>query len=121
MSSLKQLEQLVREDRVAEGDRLRRNAQIASHVFATSPYLSAANFTKLHPDDLLLLYELYDENYFHGLLGKSLDAENFVSAFPADDNGRWKNDALARSRSGLRGAFRNCGLNDTDVSVVSGS
>ncbi|MFY9252395.1 MAG: hypothetical protein WAO83_02990 [Fuerstiella sp.] len=73
MTGLKQLEALVREDRVSPGERQRRVSMIAEHVFATSPYLNEPNFSRFHPDDLQLLYELYDETFFKGLLHRSLN------------------------------------------------
>ena len=49
------------------------NQLIIDSVFATSPYLVDPDFTRIHAEDLMLLYELYDENYFEGLLQGSLD------------------------------------------------
>ncbi len=73
MSGLKQLESLVREERVSGAERQRRVMMIAEQVFVTSPFLREANFSRFHPDDLKLLFELYDETFFRGLLHGSLD------------------------------------------------
>lgn len=47
-----------------------RNSTIADHIFATSPVVKSPNFDSLHPDDLRLLYELYDETYFGGEIAR---------------------------------------------------
>ena len=75
MNALKKLESLVREERVAAGERQRRVMMIAEHLFTTSPFLREANFTQFHPDDLKLLFELYDELYFGSLLCQCVDRD----------------------------------------------
>lgn len=45
---------------------------IIDSVIATSPHLNQGNFDRIHPDDLELLFELYDEYFFDNLLRKSL-------------------------------------------------
>lgn len=41
-------------------------------VLAKSKYLDAPNFTKIHPDDLELLFAEYDERFFDGRIKESL-------------------------------------------------
>ncbi|MCA9051098.1 MAG: hypothetical protein KDA89_20320, partial [Planctomycetaceae bacterium] len=76
--SLKRLEEIVRERTVGAAERDRRNRYIADSVFATSPYLRDAAFTQFHPDDIRLLYELYDENYFAGSLRNCLGRDQIT-------------------------------------------
>lgn len=71
-SPIRKLEQLVRDGQLKPSERQLRNQIIADSVFATSPYLREPNFQTFHPDDIRLLCELYDENYFQGLLLRSL-------------------------------------------------
>ena len=73
--SLQNLEQLVRNRRTTTVERRQLNQLIADNIFATSPYLRKANFENLHASDIQLLYELYDENYFCGLLQASLNSK----------------------------------------------
>lgn len=71
--SLKKLDQLLRHQAPTAAERRRRNQSIADSVFATSPYLTDPNFPKFHADDVQLLYELYDEHYFEGVLRSCLN------------------------------------------------
>ncbi|MDG1897260.1 MAG: hypothetical protein P8J37_20380 [Fuerstiella sp.] len=73
--SLQTLEQVVRNRRTTTNERRQLNQLIADNMFVTSPYLTKANFENLHASDIQLLYELYDENYFCGLLQSSLDTK----------------------------------------------
>ena len=69
---LRQLEEIIRERKTTAAERDQWNAYIADCVFATSPFLTEPGFRSFHPDDIKLLYELYDENYFSGHLGRTL-------------------------------------------------
>ncbi len=51
-----------------------RTAQIHADVLGRSKYLNAPNFTKIHPDDLALLFAAYDERFFGGQVKESLGA-----------------------------------------------
>jgi len=73
--SLQKLEQLVRNSRTTKIERRQLNQLIADNIFATSPYLTKSNFETLHASDIQLLYELYDENYFCGLLQSTLSSK----------------------------------------------
>lgn len=72
-SPVKQLEKQLRWESTTVAQRRLRNQQIVDNIFATSPYLTEPNFDSFHPEDIQLLYELYDEHYFQGLLQKSLN------------------------------------------------
>lgn len=72
MSAAKQLEQIVRDRRMEPSRRLRNNQAIVDNVLMTSPHLTDANFESIHPDDILLLFELYDEYYFEGSLQRTV-------------------------------------------------
>lgn len=72
-SSLKKLDQLLRHRATTPTERRLNNQLIADSVFATSPYLTDFNFARFHGDDVQLLYELYDEHYFEGVLRSCLD------------------------------------------------
>lgn len=57
-------------------DERRRNVQmIIDAVQTTSPCLKEGNFDRIHPDDLELLFELYDEYFFENLIRKSLPSK----------------------------------------------
>ena len=71
-SPIQKLEQFLRDGRLKTAERRLLNQAIADSVFAISPYLTAPNFDSFHSEDIRLLYELYDEHYFHGLLLSSL-------------------------------------------------
>ncbi|MCP4170246.1 MAG: hypothetical protein GY758_05665, partial [Fuerstiella sp.] len=71
-SSRQQLEQVVRTRQTTMQERQQLNQLIADNVFVTSQHLRKANFESLHASDIQLLYELYDENYFRGLLQSTL-------------------------------------------------
>lgn len=73
-SSLQKLEQILRQETPTPAQQRLRSTLIADSVFATSPYLREPNFDRFHDDDVELLYELFDEQYFQGLLRKSLPA-----------------------------------------------
>ncbi len=75
MSVLKELEQLVRHKRVPSAERELANRAIVDSVYMTSPHLVEPDFMSIHPDDILLLFELYDEHYFEGKLRRSVPAQ----------------------------------------------
>lgn len=50
-----------------------RVRQIHHHVLAHSRYIRDANYTRIHPDDLDLLFAAYDERFFAGLCRRALD------------------------------------------------
>lgn len=68
----KQLDQLVRRQKVSSEQRRLNIQMMIDAVHATSPCLSHGNFDRIHPDDLELLFELYDEYFFQNLIRKSL-------------------------------------------------
>ncbi|MCP4169695.1 MAG: SprT-like family protein [Fuerstiella sp.] len=72
--SRQKLEQLVRNRSTTTIERQQLNQLIADNIFAASPYVTKPNFERLHAADIQLLYELYDENYFGGLLGSTLNS-----------------------------------------------
>ena len=49
-----------------------RTAQIHAAVLEKSRYISAANFTRIHPSDLELLFAEYDAKFFDGRVKASL-------------------------------------------------
>lgn len=51
-----------------------RTAEIHADVLGRSKYLNGPNFTKIHPDDLALLFAAYDERFFGGQVKESLGA-----------------------------------------------
>lgn len=68
----KQLDQLVRSQRINSEQRRLNIQMMIDSVQATSPCLIQGNFDRIHPDDLELLFELYDEYFFDNLIRKSL-------------------------------------------------
>lgn len=46
--------------------------ELEENIRLTSPFLLTRNFDRIHPDDLRLLYELYDELFFQGRLSKAV-------------------------------------------------
>jgi len=52
-----------------------RTAQIHAVVLEKSPYIRVPNFTRIHPQDLRLLYDEYDARFFHGRLKAGLGSE----------------------------------------------
>lgn len=71
----RQLDLLVRRQKVANEVRRRNVQMIIDAVLTTSPCLKQGNFDRIHPDDLELLFELYDEYFFDNLIRKSLPAK----------------------------------------------
>lgn len=72
------LERAVRDMRSGEEWILERQRRVAADVLARSRYLLTADFALIHPGDLRLLFESYDEWFFGGacaaaLNGRSLD------------------------------------------------
>lgn len=55
-----------------DGRRRRLLQELEDNVDLTSPFLRTRNFDRIHPDDLRLLYELYDEFFFAGQLSKAV-------------------------------------------------
>jgi hypothetical protein len=49
-----------------------RSAQIHANVLSRSKYIHAANFTKIHPDDLAILFAEYDDQFFGGQVKATL-------------------------------------------------
>ncbi|HIE98021.1 MAG TPA: SprT-like family protein [Planctomycetes bacterium] len=74
-STLQQLKRVVNTTRTTMLERQQLNQLIADNVFVTSQHLRKANFESLHASDIQLLYELYDENYFRGLLRSTLSSK----------------------------------------------
>lgn len=72
MTARRQLKQQLSSRKTTATQRRQLNQAIVDGLFATSPYLVEDNFRSIHPDDIQLLYELYDENYFGGVLHKAL-------------------------------------------------
>ena len=70
--------QIVKRQKVDPAERQRRVELIADQMLTSSPCVQEANFTRIHPDDLQLLYELYDDLYFDGLIRKTFD-QNRIS------------------------------------------
>ncbi|MGD0776180.1 MAG: SprT-like family protein [Candidatus Solibacter sp.] len=50
-----------------------RVRQIHHTVLTHSRYIRAANYTVIHPEDLELLFQAYDEHFFAGLCRRALD------------------------------------------------
>ena len=76
MSDRRKLKELVRWHRLSNREVRQKNTAIIENVFATSPVVQDSNFDSLHPDDLRLLYELYDETYFDGRLSSVLKSSD---------------------------------------------
>lgn len=72
MSHADKLKQIVEQSRWDQAHRERFLGEITTHIQLTSPCLHDANFTRIHADDLRLLFELYDEYFFGGGLGQAL-------------------------------------------------
>lgn len=72
MSAMEQLKQIVRERSVGSRKQQSRLQEITDSVFATSPFLKEPDFRQIHPDDIRLLFELYDEHCFNGLVRQCL-------------------------------------------------
>lgn len=51
-----------------------RTGQIHAKVLSKSKYLHVPNFTKIHPDDLALLFAEYDGHFFRGQVKETLGA-----------------------------------------------
>ena len=49
-----------------------RTAQIHANVLSRSKYIHAPNFTKIHPDDLAILFAEYDGQFFGGQVKETL-------------------------------------------------
>jgi hypothetical protein len=49
-----------------------RTAQIHANVLSRSKYIHAPNFTKIHPDDLAILFAEYDDRFFGGQVKETL-------------------------------------------------
>jgi len=76
MNDLEALRKLATDNRVTDEQRAARCRALYEMVLAESPYLDAPNFTSIHPDDLRLLFDGYDEQFFGGLFRRILgDAE----------------------------------------------
>lgn len=71
----RQLDLLVRRQRVPSDVRCRNLQMMIDVIHTTSPCLKDGNFERIHPDDLELLFELYDEYFFDNLIRKSLPAK----------------------------------------------
>lgn len=50
----------------------RRTAQIHADVMSRSKYIHAPNFTKIHPDDMAILFAEYDGRFFGGQIKATL-------------------------------------------------
>jgi len=51
-----------------------RTAEIRAVVLSQSQYIDTPNFTKIHPDDLEILFAAYDQSFFGGQVAESLGA-----------------------------------------------
>ena len=49
-----------------------RTAQIHANVLSRSKYVNAPNFTRIHPDDLAILFAEYDSQFFDGQVKETL-------------------------------------------------
>ena len=72
MSARSKLKEIVCDTSVAKHMRQRRLQGIADNLKLTSRNLTRPDFTRIHPTDLRLLYELYDEHFFEGKMQKCL-------------------------------------------------
>lgn len=68
-----QLGEILRRCVVPPQDRQRKLFAITEQVLTSSPRLQSPGFSKLHADDLQLIYELYDDQFFGGLIQKCFD------------------------------------------------
>jgi len=75
MSAPQQLGEILRRVSVSDQDRQHRLFAITEQILTSSPQLQSADFTKLNPDDLQLIYELYDDQFFGGLIQRSFDQQ----------------------------------------------
>lgn len=73
MAAPQQLGDILKRQTVSEQDRSRRLFAITEQVLTASPQLQSASFTRLQAEDLQLIYELYDEQFFGGLVQKCFD------------------------------------------------
>ena len=60
-----------------------RTAQIHAVALSKSRYMDAANFTKIHPADLELLFTDYDNAFFGGQIKDRSVRHRCTSAFPS--------------------------------------
>jgi len=67
-----ELLQIVETTNLNSQDVAGRTAQIHADVLEKSRYISAANFTRIHPSDLELLFGEYDAKFFNGRVKTSL-------------------------------------------------
>lgn len=93
---------LVKKQKVDAAERQRRVQLIADQMLTSSPCIQEANFSRIHPDDLRLLYDLYDDLYFDGLVRQTFDQSRIsfrVSPRMTSAGGktsRWGNPARTR-------------------------
>lgn len=66
--------QIVESTALETSEIVARTTQIHSVVLSKSPYIDAPNFTKIHPNDLQLLFTEYDNAFFGGCVKQSLGA-----------------------------------------------
>ena len=66
----KNLQHLVQTKTVARGDRQRLTDEIYQHIIANSESITRANFTSISAADLGLLFQINDELFFDGMVGR---------------------------------------------------
>ena len=70
INSLSHLQHLVQTRTIARKDRQRLSNQIYQHMIANSELITRPNFTSISPADLGLLFQINDELFFDGLVGR---------------------------------------------------
>lgn len=75
MSAHETLRRILRFDQIDPEERRRRNMEIAGQLQEISPFISTPQFDTFHQDDVGVLFEKYDEQYFAGTLQKSLPVD----------------------------------------------
>ena len=69
-TSLRNLQHLIQTRTIAREDRHQLSEQIYQHVIANSESITRPNFTSISPADLGLLFQINDELFFDGLVGR---------------------------------------------------
>ena len=70
INSLSNLQHLIQTRTIAQKDRQQLSEQIYQHVIANSESITRPNFTSISPADLGLLFQINDELFFDGLVGR---------------------------------------------------
>lgn len=77
----RQLKELVLTDRMSPDDFMVRQSDIYQQLLSESAYLSAGNFSKVHPQDLEMMFREYDARFFDGLCTKLLQEQGCPLSF----------------------------------------